>query len=204
MIQPDTVIFGAVGSVFMQRIGGSWASAIMTVMILITAFASTYSMMLGYSRIPYAAALDGTFFRFFSKTHPRKGFPHRALLLVGILSTIASFFDLVQIITALLLVRILVMFVAQIVGLLLLRKRHPGVRRPFRMWLYPLPALFAMVCWLYIFFVQAFDPQGWLYMLYVVAVIGTGTILYMVLARRQRYWPFALSSPEEVAIIEHV
>jgi amino acid transporter len=175
----------------------------MTIMILITAFASTYSMMLGYSRIPYAAALDGTFFRFFSKTHARENFPHRALLLVGILSTLASFFNLVQIITALLLVRILVMFVAQIAGLLLLRKRSPDFPRPFRMWLYPIPALFAMVCWLYIFFVQAFDPHGWQYMLYVLGVIGTGTVVYFILARRQRYWPFALVQPE-VAAIEQV
>jgi amino acid transporter len=147
--------------------------------------------MLGYSRIPYAAALDGTFFRFFGKTHPTKDFPHRSLLLVGILSSLASLFSLVQIITALVLARILLMFVAQIVGLLLLRKRQPDAPRPFRMWLYPLPALFAMASWIYIFLVQAFEPDGWRYMLYVLAVIGSGVALYLILARRQAYWPFA-------------
>jgi amino acid transporter len=191
MIQPGTLMYDAVGSVFMQRIAGFWASQWLTVMVLLTAFASVYSLMLGYSRIPYAAALDGTFFRFFAKTHPSKDFPHRSLLLVGALSAIASLFDLVQIITALLLARILIMFVGQIIGLLLLRKRHPEAPRPFRMWLYPLPALFAMVCWLYIFLVQAFEPQGWIYMLYVVGVLVSGTGLFLVLARRQRYWPFA-------------
>jgi APA family basic amino acid/polyamine antiporter len=196
MIQPGTVIYDAVGSVFMQRVAGFWASQGLTVMVLVTAFASTYSLMLGYSRIPYAAALDGTFFRFFSKTHASKHFPHRSLLLVGILSAIASFFDLVQIITALILVRILVMFVGQIIGLLLLRRRRPDTPRPFRMWLYPLPALFAMGCWLYIFLVQAFEPQGWKYMLYVVVVIVSGIVLFLLLARRQRYWPFALTETE--------
>jgi amino acid transporter len=191
MIQPGTVIYDAVGSVFMQRVAGFWASQWLTVMVLVTAFASVYSMMLGYSRIPYAAALDGTFFRFFGKTHPSKDFPHRSLLLVGILSAIASLFDLVQIITALLLARILIMFVGQIIGLLLLRKRRPEAPRPFRMWLYPLPALFAMGCWLYIFLVQALEPHGWVYMLYVLAVLVSGAGLFLVLARRQRYWPFA-------------
>ncbi len=190
MIQPGTVIYAAVGSVFMERIAGHWASALMTIMILITAFGSTYSMILGYSRIPYAAALDGTFFRYFSSIHPRKGFPHRSLLLVGGLATIASFFDLVQIITALLLVRILVMFVAQIVGLLLLSRSRPEVKRPFRMWLYPAPALFALGSWLYIFFIQSFNPDGWIYMLYVCAVIGTGLVLYFFFARRQKIWPY--------------
>ncbi len=192
MIRPNTVMYDAVASVFMQRAAGFWAAQGLTVMVLVTAFASTYSLMLGYSRIPYAAALDGTFFRFFAKTHPTKDFPHRSLLLVGILSAIASLFDLVQIITALVLARVLIMFVAQIIGLLLLRARHPEVSRPFRMWLYPLPAVFAMACWIYIFCVQAFEPNGWRYMLYVLAVIGSGTGLFLVLAKRQRYWPFAL------------
>jgi APA family basic amino acid/polyamine antiporter len=191
MIRPGTVMYDAVGSVFMQRVAGYWAGQGVTIMVLVTAFASTYSLMLGYSRIPFAAALDGTFFRYFAKTHPTKDFPHRSLLLVGILSAIASLFDLVQIITALVLARVLLMFVAQIIGLLLLRKRHPEAPRPFRMWLYPLPALFAMACWLYIFLVQAFEPQGWQYMLYVVAVIVSGTGLFLILARRQHYWPFA-------------
>ncbi len=202
MIQPGTLIYAAVGSVFMQRIAGSWASALMTIMILITAFGATYSMILGYSRIPYAAALDGTFFRYFSKIHPRKGFPHRSLLLVGILSTIASFFDLVEIITALLLVRILVMFAAQIVGLLMLSKRRPNLKRPFRMWLYPVPALFALGSWLYIFCVQAFNPDGWLYMLYVCAVIGSGLVLYFFFARRQGIWPFVTPAPVPAAASE--
>ena len=190
MIQPDTLTYAAVGSVFMQRIAGSWASALMTFMVLVTAFGATYSMILGYSRIPYAAALDGTFFRYFAATHPEKHIPHRSLLLVGLLSTIASFFNLMQIITALLLVRILVMFVAQIVGLLLMVRRRPDVRRPFRMWLYPLPALFALSSWLYIFCIQTLNPQGWIYMLYVGAVIGTGIVLYFFFAKWQKIWPF--------------
>ena len=84
------------------------------------------------------------------------------------------------------------MFVGQIIGLLLLRKRHPETPRPFRMWLYPLPALFAMACWLYIFLVQAFEPQGWKYMVYVLVVIVSGVGVFLLLARRQRYWPFGV------------
>jgi amino acid transporter len=190
MIRPDTQMHDAVGSVFMQQVRGQWASQVLTVMILLTAFASTYSLILGYSRIPYAAALDGAFFRFFGKTHPTKQFPHRSLLLVGILSAIASLFNLVQIITALILIRILVMFVGQIVGLVILRRQRPEVPRPFRMWLYPVPAIFALVCWLGIFLLQAMEPDGWKYMLYVSGVVGSGIILYFVVARRQGHWPF--------------
>src|SRR5215471_6018498 len=110
MIQPDSQAFNAIGSVYMQRVGGHWAAALMTLMVEVTAFAATYAMMLGYSRIPYAAALDGAFFRWFGKLHRTRQFPHRSLLLVGSLCMVACFFDLVEIITALMLARILSMF----------------------------------------------------------------------------------------------
>jgi basic amino acid/polyamine antiporter, APA family len=191
MIRPNTVMRDAVGSVFMQHVAGTLASQVLTVMILLTAFAATYSLILGYSRIPYAAAVDGTFFRFFGKKHATKDFPHRSLLLVGVLSAIASFFDLMQIITALILVRILIMFVGQIVGLLILRKNYPEVPRPFRMWFYPLPALFAMIAWLYILGAQFVQPGGWIYMLYLAGVVGSGVMFYLIVARRHGHWPFA-------------
>jgi amino acid transporter len=171
MVRPGSQAFNAIGSVYMQRVGGHWASVLMTIMVEVTAFAATYALMLGYSRIPYAAALDGAFFRWFGEVHPTKRFPHRALLLVGLLVIVACFFDLVQIITALMLARILSMFVAQIIGLLVYRRYHPEAPRPFRMWLYPLPAIFALVGWLGVFVTPALQPNGWQFMAYA---FGTG------------------------------
>jgi amino acid transporter len=196
MVKPGTLAFTAIGSVYMERMLGHWASTLMTLMIEFTAFAATYAMMLGYSRIPYAAALDGAFFRWFGELHPTRRFPHRALLLVGLLCIVACFFDLVQIITALMLARILSMFVAQIIGLLLYRKYRPGAPRPFRMWLYPLPALLALAGWLGIFVTPALQPGGWQYMAYAFGTIGTGFAVFLVLAWRKREWPFVPPQPE--------
>jgi basic amino acid/polyamine antiporter, APA family len=190
MIQPNSTAFNAIGSVFMQRVHGQWASALMTVMIEVTAFASTYALMLGYSRIPYAAALDGVFFRWFGELHPTRRFPHRALLLLGSLCIVASFFDLVHIITALMLARILSMFVAQIVGLLIYRHYHPEAPRPFRMWLYPLPALVALAGWLGVFVTPALQPGGWRFMTYAFGTIALGFIAFLFLAWRKHEWPF--------------
>jgi amino acid transporter len=190
MVQPGTQAFNAVGSVYMQRVSGHWASVLMTVMVEITAFAATYAMLLGYSRIPYAAALDGAFFRWFGEVHPTKRFPHRSLLLVGLLVIAACFFDLVQIITALMMARILSMFVAQIIGLLVYRRSHPESARPFRMWLYPLPALFALVGWLGVFVTPALQPGGWRFLLYALGTIGAGFAAYTLLAWKKREWPF--------------
>jgi amino acid transporter len=190
MVRPGSPAFNAIGSVFMDRAVGHWASGLMTVMVEITAFAATYAMMLGYSRIPYAAALDGTFFRWFAKLHPERQFPHRALLLVGFLCMAACFFDLVEIITALMLARILSMFVAQILGLLLYRRYHPEAPRPFRMWFYPLPALFALAGWLWIFVTPALGPRGWEYMAYAFGTVVLGFAAFFILGWRKKQWPF--------------
>jgi amino acid transporter len=89
------------------------------------------------------------------------------------------------------LARILSMFVAQIVGLLVYRRFHPEAPRPFRMWLYPLPALFALVGWLGVFVTPALQPGGWEYMAYAFGTVGVGFVAYFVLAWKKREWPFA-------------
>jgi amino acid transporter len=191
MVQPGSQAFNAIGSVYMARVNGHWSSGLMTIMVEVTAFAATYAMMLGYSRIPYAAALDGAFFRWFGELHPRKRFPHRSLLLVGFLVIVSCFFDLVQIITALMLARILSMFVAQIISLLVYRKYQPRAPRPFRMPLYPLPALLALAGWLALFVTPAVQPGGWKFMAYALGTIGMGFTAYLLLAWRKRDWPFS-------------
>ena len=109
-----------------------------------TAFASVFSLLLGYSRVPFAAARDGNYFRMFEKVHPRHRFPYVSLLVMGGIAAVFCFFRLADVIAALVVIRILVQFLAQIVGVIVLRVRRPDLPRPFRMWLYPLPALFAL------------------------------------------------------------
>jgi APA family basic amino acid/polyamine antiporter len=191
MVREGSLAYNAVASVFMQRIYGNWAAVAISVMILFTAFASVFALMLGYSRVPYAAALDGVFFRWFGALHPKGEFPHRSLVLIGVLCIVASFFGLVQIITALILARILVVFCGQIVGLFLLRKYRREVPRPFKMWLYPVPAVVALVGWLYAFASPAAQAGGWKYMLYAFGTIAAGLVAYFILARQKRDWPFS-------------
>jgi len=191
MVKEGSVAYNAVASVFMRQIYGEWAAIAISVMILFTAFASVFALMLGYSRVPYAAALDGAFFRWFGVLHPKGEFPHRSLVLVGVLCIIASFFGLVQIITALILARILVVFCGQIIGLFILRKYRPEVPRPFKMWLYPAPAVLALVGWLYAFASPAGQPGGWKFMLYAFGTIAAGLIAYFILAKQKKEWPFS-------------
>jgi amino acid transporter len=152
---------------FMQRLYGHKVALLFTVLILWTAFASVFALLLGYSRIPYAAAVDGYFFKVFARLHPTKDFPYISLLTLGAVAIISAFFRLDQVISALLTTRILVQFIGQIFALPLLRKSLPPEQRPYKMVLYPLPAVIAFFGWSYIFL-----ASGWKFI-----AIGIGTLL---------------------------
>jgi amino acid transporter len=141
-----------VASDMMQRLFGGPAAAVMTGMIVWTAAASTFAALLGYSRVPYAAAVSGHFFKALGKTHPTGEFPHRSLLLIAGLAAVACLAELGTVIEALLTSRILVQFVGQIATVVHVRRTPElAARLRFRMWLYPLPALVALAGWLYAF-----------------------------------------------------
>ena len=135
---------------FIERLYGPRAAAAVTILVLWTAIASVFALLLGYSRIIWAAALAGDFFAVFAKLHPTGNFPHVAVLVVGTIAIIGSFFTLDDVIPALLTTRILVQFVGQIWALHRLRSR-PDFVMPFRMWLYPMPSVIALGGWIYIF-----------------------------------------------------
>ena len=129
----------------MQKVYGERVATLFTLLVLWTAFGSVFALLFGYSRIPFAAAESGYFFRVFGRLHPTKDFPYVSLLVLGAISIVAGFFSLGTVIDALIVTRILVQFMGQVVGLILLRRQAPNMPRPYRMWLYPLPALVALV-----------------------------------------------------------
>jgi amino acid transporter len=179
-----------IASIFIAKLYGSKMAKVFTLMVLWTSFASVFALILGYSRIPFAAARDGYFFSFFSKLHPQKEFPHRSLLLIGGLAIVCSFFPLQIVIDALVTMRILVQFIGQIGAVILLRRLKPDSDRPFKMWLYPLPALVALLGWLFLFV-----TSGWKQMVYSVVAILTGVVAFLIWSKLRKSWPFAEISP---------
>jgi len=137
-----------------------------------------FALLFGYSRIPYAAATSGDFFPVFSRLHPEGHFPHVSLLVIGGLSMAACLFSLDQVITALITSRILVQFIGQVFALHYLRKHRTDIRRPFRMWLYPLPSAIALVGWIYVF-----ASAGTRYIVIALLVIAAGAVAYRVWVR---------------------
>jgi amino acid transporter len=174
-------------SVFMQKIYGGTVATIFTLLVLWTAFGSVFALLLGYSRIPFAAAESGYFFKVFGRLHPTKDFPYISLVVLGILSIFAGFFSLGTVIDALIVTRILVQFMGQIVGLILLRRQKPDMPRPYRMWLYPIPAIVALLGWIFVFATTQVDV-----ILFGVGVLAVGCVVFLLWSRNTRRWPFAL------------
>ena len=171
----------------MERIYGAWAARAMTALIIWTAFASVFSLLLGYSRVPYAVALDGNYFKAFARVHPRGRFPHVSLLALGAVAIAACFLRLADIIAALVVIRIMIQFLFQTVGVMVLRARRPDLPRPFKMWLYPLPALLATFGFLFVLL----ERKNFLKEIrYAVVLLVIGTAIYMVRAARRKEWPF--------------
>jgi amino acid transporter len=176
-------------SLFMQRVYGDWAARLVTGLVMVTAFASVFSLTLGYSRVPYAAARDGNYFRAFAKLHPVHRFPHVSLLALGVVAAAFCFLRLKDAIAALVVIRIILQFIVQAVGVIVLRIRRPDLPRPFRMWLYPLPALLAIAGFLFILFNRANALKE---VRYAAVILVAGVTIYMIRAWRGREWPFAL------------
>jgi amino acid transporter len=153
-----------------------------------TAFASVFSLLLGYSRVPYAAALDGNYFRAFARVHPQHRFPTVSLLALGGVAMLFCLLRLADVIAALVVIRILLQFIVQAVGLMVLRKRQPDLARPFRMWLYPLPALLAIAGFIFILVARKNFLRE---IRYAVVILVLGLAIYFVRSWRRGEWPFA-------------
>ena len=180
-------------SIFMQRIYGSWAGRLAAGLIMWTAFASVFSLLLGYSRVPYAAALDGNYFRAFAHVDPERRVPTVSLLALGGVAMLFCLLRLADIIAALVVIRILLQFIVQAIGVMVLRRRQPDMPRPFRIWLYPLPALIAIGGFLFILLSR---KNFFREIRYALVILIVGLALYLARSWRRREWPFSGAAGE--------
>jgi amino acid transporter len=152
-----------IASLFIQRTFshpdlGRLAAIVMTALILFVTASSLYAVILGYSRIPFAAAREGQFFRVFERVHPTKHFPHVSLLTLGALAIPLCFFTLGDLVNWLMQIQIVTQFIWQCAAVILLRRYRKDIPQPFTMWLYPIPALVALLLWAYVF--VSSPPRG--------------------------------------------
>jgi amino acid transporter len=179
-------------SLMMEKVYGPTVASILTVMILWTAFGSVFALLLGYSRIPFAAARDGYFFKVFARLHPKGKFPTVSLLTIGLISIVCSFLPLGIVIDVLIATRIIVQFIGQIVAVTLLRRHAPNMERPYRMWFYPLPSLLALLGWIFVF-----ATSGGEVIQFSLMALLIGILSFLVWSYRSARWPFGDPAAEE-------
>jgi amino acid transporter len=178
-------------STLMQRVYGHGAASVISVLVMWTAFASVFSLTLGYSRVPYAAALDGNYFRAFARVHPVDRFPYISLLALAGVAALFCFLRLADLIAALVVIRIVLQYLVQAVGVIVLRVRRPQLARPFRMWLYPVPALIAAGSFVFILISRKDFLRE---IRYASVILVVGIAIYLVRAWRHGEWPFGRRS----------
>jgi amino acid transporter len=159
---------------------------VVAVLIVIASFGSVFAVLLGYSRIPYAAAIDGQFFLVFARLHPKGNFPYVSILALGFCSALACLLSLESLFTALIVAQTVLQFAGQCVAVMLLRGQKKEPVDSYRMPLYPLPALIALLGWIYIV-----ASSGLRYIIFAAGLLALGVAMYLVRARQRAQWPFA-------------
>ena len=170
---------------FIQRLYGVRWAQVATILILWTTLASLFAVLLGYSRVPYAAAVEGRFFGPFARLHAKRNFPAFSVLFIGISSAAACLLTLDVVINALIVIQVIVQFMAQVIAVTLIRRNRPDIARPYHMALYPLTSVIAFLGWLYILI-----ASGLPYILWGAGLLIFGIAAYLMRARRAAEWPF--------------
>jgi amino acid transporter len=199
MTDPKDIASTSVASAVLEETWGKGAADTVTVLILITAFASVFTGLLGGSRVPYDAARERVFFRPYAKLHPKHRFPTLGIATMGVITAIGFLIgrhtDLATLIQLLTTVMVIVQALAQIVALSVLRRRQPTLRRPYRMWLYPIPSVIAFVGWCVIYGYSDKNSPGRHPIEWSLAWLALGCVAFVLWARFEKVWPFG---PKEI------
>jgi amino acid transporter len=179
-----------IASDVLEHAWGRHIAMIFTALIIITAFASVFTGLLGASRIPFHAAKDKLFLPIFGRLHPRLNIPHISLLVMGLFTAIGSLFTLGDVIDMLTAVMVLIQSISQIAALTTLRKRQPTLQRPYRVNFYPLPNIIALLGWSYLYW----SCSAKAIVLSLVWLL-LGIIAFLLWAKAESTWPFG---PKEI------
>ncbi|NBH11956.1 APC family permease [Amycolatopsis sp. SID8362] len=180
----------SVASTVLEQAWGTVTAKIVTVFIVVAAIGSVFAGLLGGSRVPFEAARDKVFLPMFGKLHPKLNLPTAGVLTMGAITIIGSLFTLTDVINAAVATLVIIQSLAQVAAIWTLRRRQPGLKRPYRQWLYPLPTLLALVGWVYIYV-----SASWLSIGLSLGWMVLGALAYLVYASAENTWPFG---PKEI------
>lgn len=180
----------SVASSVLEQAWGSVAAKIVTVFIVIAAIGSVFAGLLGGSRVPFEAARDKVFLPVFGKLHPKLHLPTAGVLAMGLITAIGSLFTLTDVINAAVTVLVIIQSLAQVAAIVVLRRRQPHLKRPYRQVLYPVPTIIALLGWVYVYV-----SASWLSIWLSIAWIVLGVVAFLIYASKEKVWPFG---PKEI------
>jgi basic amino acid/polyamine antiporter, APA family len=140
---------GAPVATALLHVGAWWAYALVTIGALAGMTSVILVFQLGQPRIFMAMARDGLLPKLFSQLHPKYRTPMWPTILTGVFVGIAAMLMDIGVTTELTNIGTLSAFILVCGGVLVLRKTHPEMKRPFKCPMVPfLPILGIMVCFL--------------------------------------------------------
>jgi APA family basic amino acid/polyamine antiporter len=187
----DRVATAALNAIF-----GPIGAVIMACAIIISTFGCNNGLILAGSRVAYAMAKDGLFFRA-TGTLNSKGVPGTALVYQGIwisvlillrtrkvdAAGVVTYGNLYSNLLDYVVFAALIFYVLTIMGVFVLRKKRPDAERPYRAFGYPLVPLLYIVLALAILFVLLFyktETAGW-----SLVIVLLGLPVYWLWSRRR-------------------
>jgi basic amino acid/polyamine antiporter, APA family len=128
-----------------QAFAGSRGAMWLTLAMAVSAFGALHVVILTGSRIPYAMARDGVFFRFAGRVHPSFSTPTGALLFLGTVATFLALTGTFEELYSLFVFAVWIFFALTGIALLRLRRIEPNLPRPYRAWGHPWTPLIFVV-----------------------------------------------------------
>ncbi|RRB04714.1 APC family permease [Larkinella rosea] len=130
-----------------RHVSGTTGATLVSVLILCTTFNATNSSILTSARIYYAMARDGLFFRPVARIHPRFQSPSVSIVWQAVLSVALVWSGTFDQLTDMLVFASFIFYGATALGVMLYRRSHPDLPRPYRVIGYPvLPIVFCLFC----------------------------------------------------------
>ncbi|NOT07907.1 MAG: amino acid permease [Gemmatimonadales bacterium] len=143
--QSETAKSSLVAADAMRVVLGPIGASLITVAVLISTLGSNNGIIFTAARIPYAMAREGQFFPWAARLHPTRHTPNTALLVQGVwaaLLALSGTFN--QLLTYVVFVSFL-FYAMSCAAVIVLRRREPGLDRPYRAWGYPVtPIVFIL------------------------------------------------------------
>lgn len=146
-----------------ERLIGPMGGGLVSLAVMVATFGTINAGMVYIPRITYGMAREGLFFKQFTYVHPKYRTPSKSIVLLTVLSMFWTILgDFESIIFAILYV-LYIFYILSIIAVFILRRKHPDIERPFKVWGYPItPLFFLFVATGYVISVLVFNfGQTW-------------------------------------------